>query len=104
MHTENDILYCIKCALACALRHIAVCRLCVTFSYNVPAVGDERGKRIAATQIAVLKVSRQMCVGHFRACAPLVPRHMSSKIALHFHSQAFFATYLPDSCTFWHAE
>ncbi len=34
----------------------ACCRLNITFSYNIPAVGEERAKRIAATQEAVLRV------------------------------------------------
>ena len=32
------------------------CRLNITFSYNIPAVGEDRAKRIAATQEAVLRV------------------------------------------------
>ena len=32
------------------------CRLNITFTYSMPAVGDARGKKINATQIAVLKV------------------------------------------------
>ena len=36
------------------MRHC--CRLNITFTYSMPAVGDARGKKINATQIAVLKV------------------------------------------------
>ena len=31
-------------------------RLNITFTYSMPAVGEERGKKINATQVAVLKV------------------------------------------------
>lgn len=34
------------------------CRLNVTFTYAMPAVGNERGKKMNATQVAVLKVQR----------------------------------------------
>ena len=33
-----------------------LCRLNITFTYSMPAVGEERGKKINATQVAVLKV------------------------------------------------
>ena len=48
----------------------ALCRLNVTFTYSMPAVGDERGKKMNATQVAVLKVKllrnirRSLCADH----------------------------------------
>lgn len=36
-----------------------LCRLNITFTYSMPAVGEERGKKINATQVAVLKVMQR---------------------------------------------
>ena len=33
-----------------------LCRLNITFTYAMPAVGDDRGRKMNATQVAVLKV------------------------------------------------
>ncbi len=38
---------------------LLLCRLNITFTYSMPAVGEERGKMINATQVAVLKVMQR---------------------------------------------
>ena len=38
------------------LRRSPLCRLHVTFTYNMPAVGRKRGRAMAGTQLAVLQV------------------------------------------------
>ena len=46
-------------------------RLHVTFTYNIPAVGHERGRLLAQTQIAVLEVGFQALdrPGHVACCS-----------------------------------
>ena len=58
------------------------CRLNITFTYSMPAVGDARGKKINATQIAVLKVQ------HREPLSCLVPfSHVPAMAHLHHTSQ-----------------
>jgi len=39
-------------------RSVLLRRLNITFTYAMPAVGDNRGRKMNATQVAVLKVRK----------------------------------------------
>ena len=66
------------------------CRLNVTFTYSMPAVGDERGKKMNATQVAVLKVQLLPKCKFLRLSTGLHLMHLAT-LFVHLNSAGILA-------------